>query len=147
MAINAAIEAAHAGDAGRGFAVVAEEIRNLATSTFDNSKTISSTLSELNDQIKEAGGFSRASGEAFVEIDKGVASVTDSFKEINRLTSEISECPLEVVESAVSLKGIRERAAESMKEMGVGSKEIRKILISSLTITDGLDSSMELLTE
>jgi len=147
LAMNAAIEAAHAGDAGRGFAVVAEEIRNLATSTSENAKTISSTLGQLVGEIKEAGSLSHASGEAFIEIDRGVNSVTDSFKDINRLTSEISGQSRSVVQSTVSLKNISERTAQSMEEMGIGSREIGKILNSSLDIADKLDSSLSDLME
>lgn len=147
LAMNAAIEAAHAGDAGRGFAVVAEEIRNLATSTSENSKTISTTLKELVDQINEATETSHSSGEAFREIDSGVGNVTDSFREINRLTSEISDRSGKVVESARELNTISGQTAESMEEMGVGSGEIGKILISSLEIADKLDDSMALLTD
>ncbi len=147
LAMNAAIEAAHAGDAGKGFAVVAEEIRNLATSTSENAKSISSTLGELMVQIKEASSLSKTSGEAFIEIDKGVNSVTNSFKDINRLTSEISGRSGSVVQSTVSLKEISERTALSMEEMSVGSQEIGKILKSSLDIADKLDSSLAHITE
>ncbi|MDF1566802.1 MAG: bacteriohemerythrin [Spirochaetaceae bacterium] len=147
LAMNAAIEAAHAGDAGRGFAVVAEEIRNLATSTSANARTISTTLGELVEQIDEAGETSRASGEAFVEIDKGVRSVTESFRDIEGLTSEISGRSREVVESANYLRNISGQTVESMDEMGVGSREIGKILTSSMSIADGLDESMEHLTD
>ena len=147
LAMNAAIEAAHAGDAGRGFAVVAEEIRNLATSTSENARTISTTLGELVEQIDEASATSRASGEAFVEIDKGVRSVTESFRDIDGLTSEISGRSREVVESANYLRDISGQTVESMEEMGVGFREIGKILSSSMSIADGLDESMEHLTD
>jgi len=146
LAMNAAIEAAHAGDAGRGFAVVAEEIRKLASSTSENAGTISTTLSELIERIDEAGATSRASGDAFVEINRGVRSVTDSFKEINALTGEISERSRSVVDASLQLKDIAGQTAESMEEMGVGSREIGKILTASLEIADRLDGSMEALT-
>ena len=147
LAMNAAIEAAHAGDAGRGFAVVAEEIRNLANSTADNAKTISVTLGELIAQINEASSFSKASGEAFVEIDRGVKSVSGSFHEIDNLTSEISGRSKEVVESSMALREISAHTANSMEEMTVGAGEIGKILTASLSIADDLDTSMEELTD
>ena len=143
LAMNAAIEAAHAGDAGRGFAVVAEEIRNLATSTSSNAKTITLTLKELVDQITLAGEWSQASDEAFGEIDKGVRAVTGSLKDIGNLTSGITDQSRAVVDSTLALRDIAGQTAESMEEMEIGSREIGKILTSSMGIADRLDGTME----
>jgi len=129
-----------------GVSALISVINSIASKT-NLLKTISSTLGELVGEIKEAGSLSHASGEAFIEIDRGVNSVTDSFKNINRLTSGISGQSRSVVQSTVSLKNISERTAQSMEEMGIGSREIGKILNSSLEISDKLDLSLTDLME
>ncbi len=145
LAMNAAIEAAHAGDAGRGFAVVAEEIRNLASSTTHNASTVSKTLNELVKQITDARDLSRASGEAFVEIESGVQSLTDSFREINRHTSDITGRSRQVVDSAESLKDISSQTSISMVFNETATTEIYTILANSQTMADNLDRSMDAL--
>jgi methyl-accepting chemotaxis protein len=76
LAMNAAIEAAHAGDAGRGFAVVAEEIRRLAENSQESSKGIGQRTQGIIEDIKAA------------EQARGLAS--DSFKGISERITEVS---------------------------------------------------------
>jgi methyl-accepting chemotaxis protein len=69
LAMNAAIEAAHAGEAGRGFAVVADEIRKLAESAAIQSKTVGEQVKEIQsgiDQVVDSSGVSRESVEQIV---------------------------------------------------------------------------------
>jgi methyl-accepting chemotaxis protein len=143
LSMNAAIEAAHAGDSGKGFAVVAEEIRKLAESTAENARNISITLRKLVENIESAGELSRKSETAFSEIADRVVNVSETFKQINAKTGTIFNNTQEVVTSTKSLQDISAVTSLSMSEMEVGATEIENILINSKLVAEDLDSSMK----
>lgn len=143
LSMNAAIEAAHAGDSGKGFAVVAEEIRKLAESTAENARNISVTLNDLVENIESASNLSRESEKAFTSIAEGVKKVSDTFNQINEKTDTIFRNTQDVVSSTVSLKDISSVTSLSMKEMELGATEIENILLNSKYVAENLNTSME----
>ena len=112
LAMNAAIEAAHAGESGKGFAVVAAEIRNLAESTAQSARQISVTLRELVEQSTAAVASSSESGAAFERIRTGVTETVGSFREIGHSMEELSLGSTQVVEAAESLLAL----AQTMRD-------------------------------
>ncbi len=147
LAMNAAIEAAHAGDAGRGFAVVADEIRKLAESTTENSTHIAGLLRELVERIKTAQEASNESGEAFSRIHTEVGTVTEAFDEISSSTNELAAGSEQVLKASGELLHITEQIRGGASEMQVGAEEINNALLSEKEISIVTSESVEQITE
>lgn len=128
LAMNAAIEAAHAGDAGRGFAVVAEEIRNLSTSTSESAKKISNRLKEIVNRIQEATQISDDTGKSFQDVKGEVDSFVDAFSEIVSSTAQLSTGSEEMLNSVGSLQNITQEIKTGSDEMTSGISEIAETL-------------------
>ena len=103
LAMNAAIEAAHAGDAGRGFAVVAEEVRNLADDSSSNLRTISENIRDVIEKVNRGVDLSETAGSALKEISEKTEQTTQLMSEVAYAMQEQSAGANEVLSSISSL--------------------------------------------
>ena len=120
LALNAAIEAARAGEHGRGFAVVADEVRKLAAKSADSAKQIDEANQQLNaksQELTERLADGRQSTEA---CKMNSASVSDSIHEIagqiGRIVSAASEISTSVAEQRIASTDIA-RSMETVAQM------------------------------
>ena len=124
LSMNAAIEAAHAGDSGRGFAVVAGEIRKLASTSDKNSREISNILAGIIESINTASVLSGKTNSAFFRINSEVREVSASFEEISRTMNGMAERSNNILHSLEQLSSVSEEVLVSTEVMEKSSEDL-----------------------
>jgi methyl-accepting chemotaxis protein len=110
LSMNAAIEAAHAGDAGKGFSVVADEIRKLSENTSEQSKAVEKILNQIVGTIRAIAGSSRKAGDNFGEIQGLIKTITRLEEEVKAAMEEQSAGSNQIL---LSLDAMKTASAET----------------------------------
>lgn len=143
LALNAAIEAARAGEAGRGFAVVADEVRALAHRTQQSTSEIEqmissiqkgtgaavSAMSHTNAQAQKTLDTAHGAGSALVEITESIDNITERNVLIATASEEQAQVAREVDRSLVSIRDLSNQASDGSSQTAIATSELTKLAV------------------
>ncbi|MCL1991798.1 MAG: methyl-accepting chemotaxis protein [Spirochaetes bacterium] len=124
LSMNAAIEAAHAGDAGKGFAVVADEIRKLAESSKEQSKIINAVLKKIKTSIDKIAISNENVLDKFEDIEAGIRVVSEQEDNIRNAMEEQEVGSRQIVNGILEITEITRKVKNGSSEMLQGANEV-----------------------
>jgi methyl-accepting chemotaxis protein len=121
LAMNAAIEAAHAGDTGKGFAVVADEIRKLAETSAGQSKNIREEINLVQQAIAEVVTTSKDSESAFTRVSERIGKTDAIVREVRQAMNEQKEGSSQILKTLQVVNEVTANVRKGSKEMSTGN--------------------------
>jgi methyl-accepting chemotaxis protein len=147
LAMNAAIEAAHAGIAGQGFAVVAQEVRDLAISSSARSKEILEEIRLMATRVENGVELSLQAGESLDTISQGVENAATIFREIALAMTEQSSGTTQIVQAVnavvLTTQRIKDQADSELNE----SRAIESVMENLLKLSSQIQAAVLAQTE
>lgn len=147
LAMNAAIEAAHAGESGKGFSVVSDEIRKLAETSSTQSHQIAEQIKTIQKTIHSASEAGAALVTAFYEITESAKTVTPLIDEIKSSMEEQNVGTQDINKSLNELSNESQDILSKVEKSKTSMEELDKKIIDVGGITSTINTSMEGMSE
>lgn len=138
LALNAAIEAARAGEQGRGFAVVADEVRTLASKTQGSTEEIQAMIAKLQNSSQSAVDVMQESVKKTTDVEQGVRATANSLEEITDTISTLAENNAGIVGAAEEQRTVGEDINKRIIEISEQSNEMSQFAGSNAQSADSL---------
>jgi len=140
LALNAAIEAARAGEAGRGFAVVADEVRNLAAKTQAATVEIDGIINAINSASQDATEYMQASDVVANESSGAVEEVRRTLVEINGRMAQINDATTQVATAAEEQTSVSEDINQNVNSVFEISESMKLAAEENLRMVPELEA-------
>lgn len=140
LALNAAIEAARAGEAGRGFAVVADEVRNLAAKTQEATVEIDQIIEAIGSASQDATEYMQASEVVGGESKESVEEVRQTLEGINQRMVSVNDATTQVATAAEQQTSVSEDINRNVTEVSEISEAMHQVAEDNLRTVPELES-------